>query len=56
MSKLQLTDSHLVDLLGGTSKVARMCNVAPAAVAQWKIRGIPHGHLLFLAEIGRAHV
>mgnify|MGYP003345418365 CR=1 FL=1 len=49
MSKLQLTDSHLVDLLGGTSKVARMCNVAPAAVAQWKIRGIPHGHLLFLA-------
>ena len=48
MSKFQFTDAHMIDLLGGTSAVARMCNVAPAAVAQWKIRGIPHGHLVFL--------
>jgi DNA-binding transcriptional regulator YdaS (Cro superfamily) len=36
-------------LLGGTNEVARLCNVAPPAVAQWKLRGIPHGQLLFLA-------
>jgi DNA-binding transcriptional regulator YdaS (Cro superfamily) len=39
----------IVELLGGTNKVAKLCQVAPPAVAQWKLRGIPHGQLLFLA-------
>lgn len=39
--KLKLTDTAIIDLLGGTGKVAKMCNVAPAAVSQWRVRGIP---------------
>jgi len=51
---LNFTDAMIVDLLGGTNKVAKLCQVAPPAVAQWKLRGIPHGQLLFLAaEIER---
>jgi len=46
---LNFTDAMIVDLLGGTNKVAKLCQVAPPAVAQWKLRGIPHGQLLFLA-------
>ena len=46
---MRLTDHQLIELLGGTNEVARLCNVAPPAVAQWKLRGIPHGQLLFLA-------
>lgn len=49
MSKLKLTETAMIDLLGGNSKVARMCKVAPTAVIYWKKHGIPHGHLLFLA-------
>ena len=39
--KLKLTDTAIIDLLGGTGKVAKMCDVAPAAVSQWRVRGIP---------------
>jgi len=39
--KLKLTDTAIIDLLGGTGKVAKMCNVNPAAVSAWRIRGIP---------------
>jgi len=46
---MKLNEPILIDLLGGTNKVAKMCDVAPAAVAQWKNNGIPHGQLLFLA-------
>jgi len=46
---LNFTDSMLIDLLGGTNKVAKLCNVAPPAVAQWRLRGLPHGQLIFLA-------
>ena len=46
--KLKLTDSAIIDLLGGTGKVAKMCNVDPAAVSQWKTRGIPADKYMFL--------
>ena len=46
--KLKLTDSAIIDLLGGTGKVAKMCDVEPAAVSQWKIRGIPADKYMFL--------
>jgi DNA-binding transcriptional regulator YdaS (Cro superfamily) len=49
MNKLKLTEPAMIDLLGGNSKVARMCKVRPQAVIYWKEHGIPHGHLLFLA-------
>ena len=46
--KLKLTDSAIIDLLGGTSKVAKMCDVNPAAVSQWKVRGIPSDKYMLL--------
>jgi len=49
VNNLTFSDSMLIDLLGGTGKVAKMCKVAPAAVAQWRLRHIPYGQLIFLA-------
>jgi len=49
MEKLKLTDSAIIDLLGGTSKVAKMCKCDQATVSTWRKRGIAHGPLLFLA-------
>ena len=46
---MKLTDSQLIDLLGGTNKVAKLCNVSMGSVTHWRSRGIPHGQLLFLA-------
>ena len=47
-TKLKLTDSAIIDLHGGTAKVARMCKVDPAAVSNWRIRGIPSDKFMFL--------
>jgi DNA-binding transcriptional regulator YdaS (Cro superfamily) len=35
-------------LLGGTAKVARMCKVDPAAVSNWRVRGIPADKYMLL--------
>ena len=47
-TKLKLTDTAMIDLLGGTAKVARMCKVDPAAVSNWRIRGIPADKYMLL--------
>ena len=47
-TKLRLTDGAIIDLLGGTAKVARMCKVDPAAVSNWRIRGIPADKFMLL--------
>ena len=47
-TKLKLTDSAIIDLLGGTAKVARMCKVDPAAVSNWRVRGIPGDKFMLL--------
>ena len=46
--QLKLSDSAIIDLLGGTNKVARMCKVASTAVTQWRKNGIPAERLMFL--------
>jgi DNA-binding transcriptional regulator YdaS (Cro superfamily) len=46
---LKLTENAMLDLLGGTAKVAKMCKCDNATVSSWRKRGIPHGQLLFLA-------
>lgn len=46
---LKLTENAMLDLLGGTSKVSRMCKCDSATVSSWRKRGIPREHLLFLA-------
>jgi DNA-binding transcriptional regulator YdaS (Cro superfamily) len=47
--QLKLTDSAIIDLLGGTNKVARLCKVASTAVTQWRKNGIPAERFMFLA-------
>jgi DNA-binding transcriptional regulator YdaS (Cro superfamily) len=47
-TKLKLTDSAIIDLLGGTAKVARMCKIDSAAVSNWRIRGIPADKYMLL--------
>lgn len=40
--------SKIIDDLGGTSKVAALCQVSLSAVSQWRESGIPKGRLMFL--------
>ena len=43
-----LTDKQIIELLGGTNAVSRMCKVSPPAVAQWKTKGIPYDKMVFM--------
>lgn len=40
--------SSIIDSLGGTSEVARLCGVQPQAVSQWRTDGIPSSRLMYL--------
>jgi len=40
--------SNLVDRLGGTSEVARLCQVSSQAVSKWRNDGIPPARLMYL--------
>lgn len=43
-----MNDSELIDELGGTAKVADLCEVSPAAVSQWRRDGIPRARRMYL--------
>ncbi len=50
-----LTDSEVIDQLGGTSAVAVLCGVVASAVSMWRTEGIPAGRRIQLAkELERA--
>ena len=49
MEKLKLSENAMIDLLGGTAKVAKMCKCDDATVSTWRKRGIPSGPLMMLA-------
>ena len=38
----------LIKALGGTNKVAELCEITPGAVSLWHQRGIPHAWMKFL--------
>lgn len=40
--------SDLIDLLGGTFEVARLCEVKPPSVSEWRRKGIPRARLMYL--------
>lgn len=50
-----MSDSEIIDALGGTSKVAALCKVSLAAVSQWREDGIPQARRMFL-ELARPEV
>jgi hypothetical protein len=43
-----MTDSQLIDALGGTGEVAKFFGIAPASVSGWRVNGIPAGRRLTL--------
>lgn len=44
------TSSLVIDSLGGTTSVGRICEISSAAVAQWRREGIPRARLQYLRE------
>ncbi len=40
--------NQIIDALGGTFAVARLCNVRPPSVSEWRRAGIPDARLQFL--------
>ena len=40
--------ARIIDGLGGTIAAARLCEVTPQAVSQWREDGVPHARLMFL--------
>ena len=46
--KKDFDPNSIIDLIGGTTKVARICEVEPQAVSQWRKTGIPNARLMFL--------
>jgi hypothetical protein len=40
-----MSDSKIIDELGGTSAVAKLFEVKPASVSEWRIKGIPKARL-----------
>lgn len=39
---------RIITAIGGTSATARLCNVEPPSVTEWKYNGIPDARLMFL--------
>ncbi len=44
-----MNTNHIIDLLGGTFAVAKMCRVSPPSVSQWRNNGIPADKLMMVA-------
>lgn len=42
------TDSEIIDRLGGTAAVARLCKVKSPSVTGWRTNGIPAARRQFL--------
>ncbi|MNL41006.1 hypothetical protein D3C87_1633910 [compost metagenome] len=43
------TDSEIIDRLGGTTEVARICQIKPPSVSEWRATGIPSARRQYLA-------
>lgn len=42
------TDSEIIDRLGGTTEVARICQIKPPSVSEWRATGIPPARRQYL--------
>ena len=43
-----MNPSEIIEALGGTFRVAELCEVRPPSVSDWKKHGIPRARLMFL--------
>jgi hypothetical protein len=42
------TDSEIIDRVGGTTEVARICQIKPPSVSEWRATGIPPARRQYL--------
>ena len=42
---------QLIDALGGTAEVARLCDVKQPSVSEWRKNGIPAARLMYLRAV-----
>ena len=47
----QHPDSEIIDALGGTAAVARLCQVKPPSVSDWRKEGIPPARRMYLEAV-----
>ena len=45
---LNMDSKTLIKALGGTKKVAELCEITPGSVSLWHQRGIPHAWMKYL--------
>jgi hypothetical protein len=45
------TPDQIIDALGGTSEVAKLCQVTMPSVSEWRIDGIPKARLMYLKVV-----
>lgn len=43
-----LTDSQIIDALGGTGKTAKLFGIQPASVSEWRKTGIPDARMMYI--------
>ncbi len=43
-----MNDSDLIDKIGGPTVVAKLLEVTPQAVSQWRDKGIPRARMMYL--------
>lgn len=46
-----MTASEIIDRLGGTNEVARLCKVRAPSVSQWRRDGIPAAREMYLRAV-----
>lgn len=48
---MDLDPNIVIDRLGGTGAVARICEVDPASISGWRKKGIPKARVQFLRVV-----
>lgn len=48
MRRMNTHAAQVIDRLGGTAEVSRLCGVKPPSVSDWKKDGIPKARMMFL--------
>ena len=43
-----MNPNEIIDALGGTFRVAKLCEVRPPSVSDWRKYGIPRARMMFL--------
>lgn len=49
VTEKRMTDSEIIDSLGGTGAVATMFGIEPGSVSEWRTKGIPNARKQTLA-------